>query len=80
MLERTSRPLPDACHSRESSVELGAQYLDRIGLRDYMRSRQPLKFGIRFFPGGGDRRCTTATRSTVRRTGSCVPTRWIVAA
>jgi len=55
MLERTSRPLPDACHKvGESSVELGAQYLDRIGLHDYMRSRQLLKYGIRFFPGGGD--------------------------
>ncbi len=55
MIERTTRPLPDACHKvGESSVELGSQYLDRIGLHDYMRSRQLLKWGIRFFPGGGD--------------------------
>ncbi len=55
VLERTTRPLPDACHKvGESSVELGSQYLDRLGLYDYMRERQLLKWGIRFFPGGGD--------------------------
>lgn len=55
MVERTARPLPEACHKvGESSVELGSQYLDRLGLADYMRDRQLLKWGIRFFPGGGD--------------------------
>jgi len=55
VVERTTRPLPDACHKvGESSVELGSQYLDRLGLYDYMRERQLLKWGIRFFPGGGD--------------------------
>ncbi|MEO6595010.1 MAG: tryptophan 7-halogenase [Planctomycetota bacterium] len=55
IVERTSRPLPDACHKvGESSVELGSQYFDRLGLGDYMKSRQLLKWGIRFFPGGGD--------------------------
>lgn len=55
LLERTTRPLPDACHKvGESSVELGSAYLDRVGLYDYMRQRQLLKWGIRFFPGGGD--------------------------
>ncbi|MFY9344919.1 MAG: tryptophan 7-halogenase [Planctomycetota bacterium] len=55
VVERTSRPLPDACHKvGESSVELGSQYFDYVGLRDYMHSRQLLKWGIRFYPGGGD--------------------------
>jgi flavin-dependent dehydrogenase len=55
VLERTRRPLPDACHKvGESTVELGSQYIDSLGLKDYMRDRQLLKWGIRFFPGGGD--------------------------
>jgi flavin-dependent dehydrogenase len=55
VIERTSRPLPDACHKvGESSVELGSAYLDRLGLNEYMLSRQLPKWGIRFFPGGGD--------------------------
>jgi len=55
VVDKTARPLPDACHKvGESSVELGSQYLDRLGLGAYMRARQLLKFGIRFFPGGGD--------------------------
>lgn len=55
ILEKTTRPLPDACHKvGESSVELAAHYFNRLGLGDYMRDRQLLKWGIRFFPGGGD--------------------------
>ncbi|HEX5050133.1 MAG TPA: tryptophan 7-halogenase [Planctomycetota bacterium] len=55
IVERTSRPLPEACYKvGESSVELGSLYLARLGLADYMRSRQLIKWGIRFFPGGGD--------------------------
>jgi len=55
ILDKMSRPLPDACHKvGESSVELGSHYLNRLGLADYMRERQLLKWGIRFFPGGGD--------------------------
>ncbi len=55
MVDKTSRPLPEACHKvGESSVELGSQYLDRLGLAGYLRERQLLKWGIRFFPGGGD--------------------------
>jgi len=55
MVERTARPLPDACHKvGESSVELGCQYFERLGLRDYMLERQLPKMGLRFFPGGGD--------------------------
>jgi flavin-dependent dehydrogenase len=55
VVERTSRPLPDACHKvGESTVELATHYFNRLGLQDYMRDRQLLKWGIRFFPGGGD--------------------------
>ncbi len=33
VVESTSRPLSDACHKvGESSVELGSQYLERLGL------------------------------------------------
>ena len=53
-LEKLKRPLPDGCHKvGESSVELGSQYLERLGLKDYLLERQIIKFGLRFFPGGG---------------------------
>ncbi|MBL8748575.1 MAG: cation:proton antiporter [Planctomycetes bacterium] len=55
VVEKTARPLPAACHKvGESSVELGCQYFERLGLREYMRERQLPKMGLRFFPGGGD--------------------------
>ena len=55
ILETQRRPLPDACFKvGESTVELAAHYFDRLGLWDYMRERQLLKWGIRFYPGGGD--------------------------
>jgi flavin-dependent dehydrogenase len=54
VVERTTRPLPDAAHKvGESSVELGSQYLERLGLRDYLGSEHIFKYGLRFFPGGG---------------------------
>lgn len=54
--ERTTRPLPDAAHKvGESSVELGSRYLEQIGLRDYLVEHHLFKFGLRFFPGGGQR-------------------------
>ncbi len=54
VVERTTRPLPEACHKvGESSVELGSQYLERLGLRDYLLDHHIVKFGLRFFPGGG---------------------------
>jgi Kef-type K+ transport system membrane component KefB/flavin-dependent dehydrogenase len=54
IVERSKRPLPDACHKvGESSVELGCQYFLRLGLREYMAERQLPKMGLRFFPGGG---------------------------
>ena len=37
----------------ESSVELGSQYLERLGLREYLEQNHLLKFGLRFYPGGG---------------------------
>ncbi len=54
ILERTRRPLPDAAHKvGESSVEIASQYLEKLGLREYLLDRQLVKFGLRFFPGGG---------------------------
>ena len=53
-LEKTKRPLPDGCHKvGESSVELGSQHLERLGLREYLLKHQLIKHGLRFFPGGG---------------------------
>jgi len=62
VVERTARPLPAACHKvGESSVELGSQYFESLGLTEYLLERQLVKFGLRFFPGGGalpiDQRC-----------------------
>lgn len=55
VLERVTRPLPDACHKvGESSVELGSQYLERLGLRDYLLERHIVKLGLRFMSGGGE--------------------------
>ena len=54
VVEKVARPLPDACHKvGESSVELGSNYLETLGLRDYLRANHILKHGLRFFPGGG---------------------------
>jgi flavin-dependent dehydrogenase len=53
--ERSVRPLPEAAHKvGESSVELGSQYLESLGLRDYLHAEHIIKFGLRFFPGGGE--------------------------
>ncbi len=52
--ERTRRPLPLSCHKvGESNAEMGSQYLERLGLREYLETRQLVKLGLRFFPGGG---------------------------
>ncbi|MHC5209629.1 MAG: NAD(P)/FAD-dependent oxidoreductase [Planctomycetota bacterium] len=54
VLEKTRRPLPDACHKvGESSVEVASQHLERLGLSDYLKERHIFKLGLRFFPGGG---------------------------
>ncbi|MDH3653417.1 MAG: NAD(P)/FAD-dependent oxidoreductase [Myxococcales bacterium] len=53
-VDKTSRPLREAAHKvGESSVELGSQYLERLGLREYLEQNHLLKFGLRFYPGGG---------------------------
>jgi flavin-dependent dehydrogenase len=55
VLEKSTRPLPDACHKvGESSVEVAMHYWERLGLYGYMRERQLLKWGLRFYPGGGE--------------------------
>lgn len=55
VIEKTQRPLPLATHKvGESSVELGSNYLERLGLRDYLHENHLIKFGLRFFPGRGD--------------------------
>jgi flavin-dependent dehydrogenase len=54
VLERSRRPLPDACHKvGESSVEVASQHLERLGLGPYLKERHIFKLGLRFFPGGG---------------------------
>lgn len=54
VLERTERPLPVACHKiGESTQEIGSCYLERLGLRSYLRSNHIVKFAVRYFPGGG---------------------------
>lgn len=55
VIDREARPLPEACHKvGESSVELGCQYMESLGLAQYMLDRQIVKLGLRFFPGGGE--------------------------
>lgn len=62
VLERTRRPLPQACHKvGESSVELGSQYLERLGLGEYLQREHIIKMGLRFFPGGGQLPLTQRT-------------------
>lgn len=54
VVERSERPLPASCHKvGESNAELGSQYLERLGLREYLERRHVVKLGLRFFPGGG---------------------------
>lgn len=54
VVEKTTRPIPEAAHKvGESTVELGSQYLERLGLKDYLHEHHLIKFGLRFFPGGG---------------------------
>ena len=54
VVEKLARPLPDASHKvGESSVELGSNYLETLGLREYLRKSHIIKHGLRFFPGGG---------------------------
>ncbi len=55
VVEKSARPLPPGCHKvGESSVELGSNYLESLGLREYLVERHIFKHGLRFFPGGGE--------------------------
>ena len=55
VLEKSTRPLPEACHKvGESSVEAGSQYLEMLGLKDYLLDQHLQKLGLRFFPGHGE--------------------------
>jgi len=51
VLERDTHPAPEAAHKvGESTVEIGAHYLDTVlGLDAHLRERQLRKFGFRFF-------------------------------
>lgn len=55
LVDALARPLPEAAHKvGESTVEVGAQYLEGLGLIDYLLTNHIVKFGLRFFPGGGE--------------------------
>jgi flavin-dependent dehydrogenase len=55
VVERLARPLPEAAHKvGESSVEVGSNYFERLGLQEYLLDHHLAKFGLRFFPGGGE--------------------------
>jgi flavin-dependent dehydrogenase len=51
VIERNELPLPEATHKvGESTVEIGAHYLDTVlGLDTHLREHQLRKFGFRFF-------------------------------
>jgi len=51
VLERQSRPVPEAAHKvGESTVEIAAHYFaDVLGLRDHLETQHIRKFGFRFF-------------------------------
>ncbi|MCF8459131.1 MAG: tryptophan 7-halogenase [Flavobacteriales bacterium] len=55
VLEKTTRPLPDAAHKvGESSVEIGAHYFSNVlGLKTYLEKEQLPKLGLRYFYGSG---------------------------
>src|SRR5262245_53370170 len=57
VLERQSHPVPEAAHKvGESTVEIGANYLDTVlGLDGHLRQSQLKKFGFRFFFNDGAR-------------------------
>jgi len=65
VVERTVRPLPDACHKvGESSVELASHYYANIlGLADYLDEKHLPKNGLRFY--SGDSRAPIAERPEI---------------
>lgn len=55
VVDLLKRPIAEATHKvGESSVELGSQYLERLGLTEYLLDKHIIKHGLRFFPGGGE--------------------------
>ena len=55
VLEKTTRPLPDAAHKvGESTVEIGAHYFGEVlNLKTYLQKEQLPKLGLRYFYGSG---------------------------
>ncbi|MGB1316651.1 MAG: NAD(P)/FAD-dependent oxidoreductase, partial [Flavobacteriales bacterium] len=53
VIEKTTRPLPEAAHKvGESTVEIGAHYLSSVlGLKDYLEEKHLPKLGLRYFYG-----------------------------
>ena len=53
VIEKTTRPLPEAAHKvGESTVEIGAHYLSSVlGLRSYLEEKHLPKLGLRYFYG-----------------------------
>lgn len=58
VIERRRHPVPEAAFKvGESTVEIGANYLDEVlGLGEHLRTRQLKKFGFRFFFSDGRER------------------------
>jgi flavin-dependent dehydrogenase len=52
VVERLEHPVPEAAHKvGEATVDMGAHYFAEVlGLRDYLKSNQLWKMGLRFFP------------------------------
>lgn len=65
VVERTTRPLPEACHKvGESSVELASHYFgETLGLKDYLEREHLHKNGLRFHCG--DHRGPVALRPEI---------------
>jgi flavin-dependent dehydrogenase len=63
VLERGSTPAPEAVHKvGESTVEIGAHYLDTVlDLKSHLQSAHLKKFGFRFFFSDGHRELDSAT-------------------
>src|SRR5688500_13121816 len=63
VLERDTHPAPDATHKiGESTVEIGAHYLDTVlGLASHLRDCHLKKFGFRFFFSEGQPSIDTVT-------------------
>jgi len=65
LVERTTRPLPEACHKvGESCVEVSSHYFARVlGLKEYLDAQHLKKNGLRFL--SGDHRGPLAKRPEI---------------